>query len=656
MNPRDPRSGSAVPTGHREPEVELYRALVMQSSDCLIVHDLEGWIRDVNPRACKTYGYAHDELVGMHLRVLDPDYDERSEGGAIFDRIEADEPMVFEARQRTRDGHVFPVEVRISLVRFEGETLVQGLCRDITRRRESEQRLRESEERFRLLLNDVEMVAIQGYAPDGTTQYWNEGSRRLYGYTPEEALGSNLLDLIIPEPMHDEVRGALAAMARTGRPIPSSELLLRHKDGSSVEVYSCHSVLQRPGHRPELFCIDIDLGEINRGKRERERLQTELMQAQKMESVGRLAGGVAHDFNNMLNVILGHTEMLLDDLGEESHTRAGLEEIRQAAGRSAELTRQLLAFARRQTVAPRLLDLNASVEAMLTMLRRLIGEDIELCWRPSPSLDPVEMDPVQLDQLLANLVVNGRDAIGRGKGRVVIETGTAELDEASCARRAGAAPGSYVVLSVSDDGHGIDERDLPHIFEPFYTTKKAGEGTGLGLATVYGVVKQNDGFVGVESELGAGTTVRVHLPARAGATATPPREAPAEVPVSVRGETVLLVEDEPAILELGERLLTSLGYEVLAAASPGEAIRVAREHDGPIPLLITDVVIPEMNGQELSENLREGRPDLVTVFMSGYTTDAIAHRGVLDDGVRFLQKPFSRRDLAVRVQEALEGR
>ena len=377
-----------------------------------------------------------------------------------------------------------------------------------------------------------------------------------------------------------------------------------------------------------------------------------LHQAQKMESVGRLAGGVAHDYNNMLNVILGYTELAMEQVSPDQPLYEDLREIFNAARRSADITRQLLAFARKQTVAPVMLDINDTVDGMLKMLRRLIGEDIDLVWLPDPGTWPVHIDPSQLDQILANLCVNARDAID-DVGKLTIETRNVTFGKDYCADHAGFIPGDFVLLAVSDDGRGIPREILENIFEPFFTTKGVGEGTGLGLSTVYGIVKQNNGFINVYSELSQGTTFKIYLPRYTGAANAVKEDVVTEIPVS-RGETLLLVEDEPAIRRVAQVMLEKLGYRVLTAADPGEAIRLARENDNGINLLITDVVMPGMNGRALADQLQTFCPGLKTLFMSGYTSNAIAHHGVLDEGVNFIQKPFSKKDLAVKVRKALE--
>ena len=385
----------------------------------------------------------------------------------------------------------------------------------------------------------------------------------------------------------------------------------------------------------------------------RQSLEAQLLQAQKMESVGRLAGGVAHDYNNMLSVISGYAELALEkvDPGDPLHT--DLNEILGAAKRSIEITRQLVAFARKQPIAPKVLDLNVTVEGMLNMLRRLIGEDIDLAWLPKAGLWPVKMDPSQIDQILANLCVNARDAIS-GVGKITIETQKVNLNEAYCADHAGFVPGEYVLLVVSDDGCGVDDEILEKIFEPFFTTKDRGKGTGLGLATVYGIVKQNNGFINVYSEPGKGTTLTIYLPRHAGQAEETTTESIEQIPAG-RGETVLIVEDEPTILETAKKMLERLGYQVLAADTPSGAIRLAKDSNGLIDLLITDVVMPEMNGRELANELQAVRPEIKTLFMSGYTSNVIAHQGVLDAGVNFIQKPLFLKELALKIRAILNN-
>jgi two-component system, cell cycle sensor histidine kinase and response regulator CckA len=393
-----------------------------------------------------------------------------------------------------------------------------------------------------------------------------------------------------------------------------------------------------------------DVTSRKRSELEREKLQAQLTHAQKMESIGRLAGGVAHDFNNMLGVILGYTELAMERVEADNPLHTNLEKIQGAAQRSAELTRQLLAFARKQTVSPKVIDLNDTIESMLKLMLRLIGENIDMVWRPGKEVWPVKIDPAQVDQILTNLCVNARDAIV-DTGKVTIETGIASLEREYCAHHAGCVPGEYVLLAVSDTGCGMDENTQSQIFEPFFTTKEQGKGTGLGLASVYGAVKQNNGFINVYSEPGQGTTFKIYLPRHLAKTVPLPEKRPYQGERNY--ETILLVEDEPALLEMTTRMLERLGYTVLPAGNPGEAVRLVQEHSGRIDLLLTDVVMPEMNGRDLAKNLLSISPDIRLLFMSGYTANVIAQHGVLDGGVHFIQKPFSKKDLGEKLREAL---
>ncbi len=386
---------------------------------------------------------------------------------------------------------------------------------------------------------------------------------------------------------------------------------------------------------------------------EKRKLEEQLIQSQKMESIGRLAGGVAHDFNNMLGVIIGRTELALDQMDVSQQLYDELREIRSAAVRSANLTSQLLAFARRQPVVPRRLDLNETVAGMLKMLRTMIGEQIDLIWLPGEGVWPVKIDPTQIDQILVNLCANARDAIG-GIGRITIETGMTIFDSAYCAHHPGFAPGEFVLLAVSDDGCGMDKETRDNLFEPFFTTKERSKGTGLGLATVYGIVKQNEGFINLYSEPGYGSVFKIFLPRHAIEPPQQPKISPA-ASVPQGHETILVAEDEPAILEMSKLILEKFGYRVLVAATPEEAVNVAKAHDGRIDLLLTDVVMPGMNGQDLAKQLITLHPESVCLFMSGYSDDVIAHRGMLDEHVNFIQKPFTMQALTAKVREVLDS-
>ena len=421
----------------------------------------------------------------------------------------------------------------------------------------------------------------------------------------------------------------------------------RRRDGQKrLLAWWCRVIKDQEGNATGALSTARDITDLKT-------LEGQLRQAQKMESVGRLAGGVAHDFNNMLMVIIGYTEMVMGQVDPELPIFKDLQEILDAAKRSASLTRQLLAFARKQVISPVVLDINETISSMLKLLRQIIGEDIDLAWKPGLDVWPVKMDPAQIDQMLANLLVNAKDAIG-GVGSVTIETGNIEFDERYCEGNAGFVPGKYVMMAVSDTGGGMDKHILDHIFEPFFTTKEVGKGTGLGLATLYGIVKQNNGFINVYSEPGQGTTFKIYLPRTDTGLA---EKTVATADKNLRGtETVLLVEDEESILNLGASILAQHGYTVLSAKSPLEALALAKHHDGPVHLLVTDVVMPRMNGKELQKKLCAIRPGIKSLYMSGYTANAIAHHGVLDKGVYFLQKPFSVMAMAEKVREVLDER
>ncbi|HBC86232.1 MAG TPA: hypothetical protein DCZ94_04685 [Lentisphaeria bacterium] len=521
------------------------------------------------------------------------------------------------------------------------------LEQDIAARKEANLALQESEERHRLLF-DTSMDAILLTAPDGTIFAANRAACRIFGRTEEEIvrLGRNC----IVDTSDPRLPLALEERSLTGK--FSGELGLIRKDGSIFPAEISSSIYKDKDGHLRTSMIIRDISERKLVEEEHERLRAQLVQAQKMEAIGRLAGGVAHDFNNMLTAILGHAEIAMGKVGTAQPIIEDLQEIQKAASRSADLTRQLLAFARKQTITPKVLELNATVEKMLKMLRRLIGENIELAWMPGENLWPIKMDASQLDQILTNLCVNARDAIS-GPGKVTIGTENAVFDEAYCATREELTPGEFVVLTVSDNGCGMDNETLTNIFEPFFTTKTIGKGIGMGMATVYGIVKQNNGFIGVSSEPGKGATFKICLPRHEGKAEKLKSKGPA-APITQGHETILLVEDEKAILKMTKTMLEGFGYRVLAAETPGEAFRLAEKHNGDIHLLITDVVMPEMNGRDLARNLMTLYPNLKRLFMSGYTANVIASHGVLVDGIHFIQKPFSSNDLADKVRSSLD--
>jgi two-component system, cell cycle sensor histidine kinase and response regulator CckA len=389
-------------------------------------------------------------------------------------------------------------------------------------------------------------------------------------------------------------------------------------------------------------------------RRERTRLEEQFHQAQKMEAVGRLAGGMAHDFNNLLTIITGYAELVLASRELKDAHRMALEEIRRSSERGGQLTRQLLAFSRRQPMEPRLLSVNELILQIEKMLRRLIGEDIELVTIPAASMDVVESDAGRLEQVIMNLAVNARDAMPNG-GKLTIETGTVQLSEAYSARQLGVEPGRHVTISVTDTGSGMDEETQSHLFEPFFTTKAAGRGTGLGLATAYGIIRQSGGAIGIISEVGKGTTARIFLPL-VEKSAAPSAAAPAAARALGGAETILLVEDETRVRKLIADVLQRRGYQVLEATRGEEALRLAAAHEGPIDLAVVDVVMPEMSGPDVVRELAASRPSMRVLYVSGYTEEAIVHHGIQESGAAFLQKPFLPESLAAKVREALDAR
>lgn len=532
----------------------------------------------------------------------------------------------------------------------DGTIIWSGYNVDITERKHAFEEIRkanaallESEERFKALHN----ASFGGIVihDNGIILECNKGLSEITGFAYEELIGMNGLYLI-----SDDTRDKVLQNIKTGYEKPYEAKGVR-KNGEEYPLRLEAREIPYKGKTARVVEFR-DITENKRAEKEKDELERQLVQSQKLESIGRLAGGVAHDFNNMLSVIIGHTEMGLFKIGPDSDLYENLEEIREATKRSADLTHQLLAFARKQTISPKVVDLNKIIASTLSMLKRLIGEDIELKWFPCKEMWDVRVDPGQIDQILTNLCVNSRDAFKDG-GDITIETDTVVLDKGYCVNHPEIIPGEYVLLAVSDSGCGMNAETLSNIFEPFYTTKEPGQGTGLGLSTVYGIVKQNQGVIDVSSELDKGTTFRIYLPRCMTKEETLVSEVKKKSPKEGK-ETILLVEDEEAILKMITSVLERFGYQVLAADTPGKAIHLAQDYDGDIQLLLTDVIMPEMNGRDLAKNILSFYPNIHRLFMSGYTADLIAHHGVLDEGVNFINKPFSSNALVAKIREILD--
>ncbi len=546
----------------------------------------DGRFLKANATLCRILGYSERELLTKTFQDLshpdDLDADLANVQQVLAGEIETYE---MEKRYLHGEGHLVWAQLNVSLVRDGARqpNFFIAQIQDITRRKQAEQALKETVERFDLLTSQLSDVVWSATVDGSRLLYLNHAIEKVFGIS-EEAFRSNpglWLEMVHPddraiaEASHQE-------LFATGQ--GQAEYRIVRPDGEARWILDRKAIVNNAEGQPlQIGGVARDITDTTNMDREKETLQAQLFQAQKMEAVGRLAGGVAHDYNNMLSVILGYTEMALNKLDRENSIYEDLEEVLAAARRSAEITRQLLAFARKQTISPKVLDLNDAVESMLNMLRRLIGEDINLAWSPSEGLWPVKIDPTQVDQILANLCVNARDAIV-DVGKITIETKNVVFDEAYCANHRGFTPGEYIQLAISDDGCGIDREILDHIFEPFFTTKELGKGTGLGLATVYGIVKQNGGFINVYSEPGQGTSLHVYFSRHIGEATEILKESAVDIPYG-HGETVLVVEDEVPVLKFTCKLLEELGYVVLTAGSPDMALsgRRACRHDKPAP-------------------------------------------------------------------------
>lgn len=620
---------------------KLFETMFNAITDAIVITDTDHRIQLSNKGLETTFGYKPKELIGQTTEVLYASSNNyNASGKAVFDGESTPTTDLYTTWYKDKYGRIFPAETFGTKLYDNNDIWIGnlGVMRDITERKQAEADL----ERLKVAIEQAgEVVVITD--TEGVIQYTNPAFERTTGYTLEEAhlqnpriLKSGLQD----EPFYKNLWDTIASgQTWSGRMVNKS------KDGSLyTEEATISPVVNTDGQITNYVAIKHDITE-------QLKLEAQYTQAQKMESVGRLTGGVAHDFNNILAVILGYTEMALEQVSPTERLHSDLEKIYDAANRSADIVRQLLAFSRKQTIAPKVLDLNETVAGMLNMLRRLIGEDIDLTWTPKANLALIKIDPSQVDQILANLCVNARDAID-GVGKITIETNTVKLDQEYCNDNLGFKPGEYVKLSLSDDGCGIEKEVAAKIFEPFFTTKGL-NGTGLGLSTVYGIVKQNNGFINIYSEPGEGTTFKIYLPIQNDETAWK-ADTQQESPETSRGETLLLVEDDVTILEMSVTLLERMNYRVLTANSPAEALRIAEEYTGKIDLLVTDVIMPEMNGKALSHRLLELLPGLKVMYMSGYTANVIAHHGILDEGIHFLQKPFSKRELSKKIREVLE--
>lgn len=631
-----------------------YRLIAENMADVITLMDLNLVASYVSPSVFNLTGYSlHEAYETPMQKLLDPDSFKYMRK-AVAEELELEKSGTarperarnLELKLVTRSGEIRWVESGLSFMR-DGNGTPNGILattRDISDRRRAAEAVRREHAQLMSIFDSIDQAI---YIADMDTHEVLFANRAIQDLFSTTLTGKTCYSVL--QNREDPCPSCNNDILRTLAGEPYQRNFENPSIGRTFHIVD--RLIQWPDGRQVRFEMAVDITEQAKAEAKRLEMETQINQIQKLEAVGRLAGGIAHDFNNMLSIIMGHTEIAMVEPSVSEALKQHLEEIRKAGGRSVELVAQLLAFARKQSISPRVLDLNAAVVDMMIMLQRLLGEDIDLIWLPCDDPWPVNLDPTQLSQILINLLINSRDAI-RGKGKVTVETSRQEVDEEYCLTHEGFVPGRFTMLKVTDDGHGMDAETASQVFEPFFTTKELGKGTGLGLSTVYGIVKQNNGFIQLFTEPGHGTTFSIFLPGFFGERVAEP--VIVRAPEALTGsETILLVEDEPSLLSLGASMLGSLGYSVITAGTPEEAIGLFREKSGEIQLVMTDVVMPGMNGSELCDALKTIRPGLRVLYMSGYTADAILHRGIIDPGIHFLQKPFPLDDLARAVRAAL---
>jgi len=628
-----------------EERLYLLSQIVERSPELIAIGDPDGHITYANRAFLKAFGYSEEEILGRHFScTISP----RNPAALLAEIAEGQTKYLEgdgwqgECLRIRRDGTEFPVLLsRGQIKNPEGRAVgTFGVSRDITGRK------RQEEDTRRLAaIVESSFDAIMSTTLEGVVLTWNSGAERIYGYSAAEIIGRHI-GIVVPPERQDEFSDVLGKVKR-GEKLEQFETTGVRKDGRQIHILLTASPIKDATGR-----ID-GISDIVRDISDDKRMEQMFRQAQKMEAVGRLAGGVAHDFNNLLGVIIGYTETLLDRIGHDAELRAQAEQIGKAADRAASLTRQLLAFSRQQVLQPKILNLDTVVGEMEKMLHRLIGEDVEILTIQNPSPGSVRADQGQMEQVIMNLAVNARDAMPHG-GKLIIETSNVDVGEEYALSHRPFLAGPYVLLTVSDTGVGMDQETKAHLFEPFFTTKELGRGTGLGLATVYGVVKQSGGYIWAYSEPGQGSVFKIYLP-RVDQAALKIRPSGEAIQILRGTETVLLVEDEQSLRALTRDLLERSEYTVLEASSGAHALEVAQRHGGPIHLLLTDVVMPGMNGGILAANLAPLHPEMKVLFMSGYTGSFATQKGLLGEGSKVLQKPFSRDALLRKLREVLES-
>jgi len=637
---------------NREKEVHMQKRLhrIVEGTQALLLNtDTRGMISFINEAAAGLLGYQVKELIGKRFLEYIYPGDREWLNRTFSQRLQSrDQGKALEFRVVTAGGKTRCINFTVTPAVDSGRVIgLMGVALDVTERKRAEEARKRSETRYRFMVETVP-IAIISFDPRYNILEWNRAAEQIFGWSREEAVGKNEFELLIPEENMEKMKQLLGSYAKGSGEIEANINQNLRKDGTIITC-NWQDVIIRDseGRVTGILATAIDVtGQV--------RLEEQLNQAQKLESVGRLAGGMAHDFNNLLTTILGYSELISMDQGLKDSVAEGIEDIRKSAQRGARLIRQLLAFSRKQILRPERINLNELITDLEKMLKRLIEENIDLVTKLEPEIRQIEADPVQIEQVIMNLAVNSRDAMPEG-GKLTIETGNVYLDNDYCRMHPEVQPGHYVLLAVSDNGHGMDEDVRRQVFDPFFTTKEVGKGTGLGLATVYGIVRQSGGYIWVYSEPDQGTVFKIYLPQikENQGRSTEVREWQG---AAGGKETILLVEDEGSLRELAARVLRKQGYAVIEAANGIEALEtMAASSQAKIDLLITDVIMPEMGGKELFRKLLERYPGTKVLYISGYTDNAIVHHGVLDEGVSFLPKPFTPLSLAQKVRDTLDG-
>jgi PAS domain S-box-containing protein len=624
---------------------ELFRVVAETASDAIISIDQDSVILFANPAAQRIFGYPIPDILGQQVTLLMPDGLGHLHKTAVCAYLKTGQKHMpwtgLQLTGRHKSGAEIPLEISFGEHVRDGKHIFTGILRDVSERSRIERDLRHSQEKYSKMIHSSPDAITLRSLPERRYIEVSDGFTRLTGYTAEEVIGKTPAEVGIwsDDSPHTEI---LENLQRDGE-VREVEFGFRTKSGE--HRYATVSAVRLTLGK------DAYMLSTSRDITERRSLEKQVLQSQKMEAIGRLAGGVAHDFNNLLGVVLGQAELLQAEFQNNSSVHRRAEAIEQAGRRAAELTKQLLAFSRQQFTEPRVVDTNAIIQDIEKLLKRLIGEDVELTIHLGPNAGNIKVDPSQLEQILMNLAVNARDAMPGG-GKLIVETACVELDETYSRQHLGAKAGDFLMLAVSDTGTGMDPQTLARVFEPFFTTKMEGRGTGLGLSTVYGIVKQNNGYIMTYSEVGHGTTFRIYFPR---VRETPElRNKKPHVGEAARGsETILIVEDEGALRELARELLEANGYKVIQAEHGEKAIRLVEHSQTHIDLLLTDVVMPGVGGKQLAKRLLELRPGLHILYMSGYTDDVINNRGVSPENTLLLPKPFTRAVLLRKVREAL---